>query len=87
MNPQSQGTVELQSDDPTCPPRIDPGLLRHEFDRRMMIDGLRETRRLLSNPVSLKKTVKSYFPDDDFDEAIWVTQYEDGSDPVSERIT
>lgn len=61
MNQQSQGTVELQSDDPKCPPRIDPVLLRHEFDRRMMIDGLRETKRLLFTPVFLEKMVKSYF--------------------------
>ncbi|KAK5126938.1 hypothetical protein LTR85_008296 [Meristemomyces frigidus] len=71
MNPQSRGTVKLQSKDPLAAPVIDPSFLSHSFDRRVLIEGLRETRRLLSAPVYAKKTIKTYFPESDTDEAIW----------------
>lgn len=73
MNPQSRGTVTLQSKDPLVAPVIDPSFLSHPFDRRVLIQGMRETRRLLSSPVYAAKTLKTYFPADDTDEAIWAS--------------
>ncbi|KAK3072952.1 hypothetical protein LTR53_005863 [Teratosphaeriaceae sp. CCFEE 6253] len=73
MNPQSRGTVTLQSSDPEAAPLIDPKFLSHPFDRRLLIEGMRETRRILSAPVYAARTVKTYFPEGDSDEAIWVS--------------
>jgi choline dehydrogenase-like flavoprotein len=73
MNPQSRGTVTLRSSDPTAAPIIDPKFLSHPFDRRVMIEGLRETRRILSAPVFAANTVEKLGPEDDSDDAIWVS--------------
>jgi choline dehydrogenase-like flavoprotein len=71
MNPQSKGTVTLQSPDPSKPPRIDPKFLTHPFDRRVLIDGIREVMRILRTPVFVTRTLKTLGPVDDSDEAIW----------------
>jgi choline dehydrogenase-like flavoprotein len=75
MNPQSKGSVRLHSKDPSAAPLIDPSFLSHPFDRRVLIEGMRVTKRLLSAPVYAEKTLKTYMPADDSDEAIWVRNY------------
>jgi len=72
MNPQSKGSVRLHSKDPSAAPLIDPGFLSHAFDRKVLIEGIKMTKRLLSAPLYAEKTLKSYMPVDDSDEAIWV---------------
>jgi hypothetical protein len=72
MNPQSKGSVRLHSSDPANAPLIDPSFLSHNFDRRVLIEGMKETKRLLSAPVYSEKTLKTYMPADDSDEAVWV---------------
>jgi choline dehydrogenase-like flavoprotein len=72
MNPQSKGAVRLHSKDPSTAPLIDPSFLSHSFDRRVLIEGMRVTKRLLSASVYVEKTLKTYVPADDSDEAIWV---------------
>ncbi|KAN0094090.1 GMC oxidoreductase [Hyaloscypha variabilis] len=71
FNPQSRGTVLLQSSDPTATPLIDPRFLAREYDKRIIIEGMRETMRLLSAPVYASKTIQKLFPNDDSDETIW----------------
>ncbi|KAK5118456.1 hypothetical protein LTR62_002970 [Meristemomyces frigidus] len=73
MNPQSTGTVRLHSTDPNAAPAIDPKFLSNPYDRFALIEGVRETVRLLSAPVFSAKTIKTYFPKDDSDEAIWAS--------------
>ncbi|CAG8955409.1 hypothetical protein HYFRA_00010273 [Hymenoscyphus fraxineus] len=71
MNPQSLGTVTLQSADPNIAPKIDPQFLTHGYDRRVMIEGVRETMRVLSAPVYAVDTIDKVGPTDDSDEEIW----------------
>lgn len=71
MNPQSKGTVTLQSSNPTTPPLINPNFLTHPFDRRVLIDGMREVMRLLRAPIFISRTLKILGPTDESDEAIW----------------
>jgi len=72
MNPQSKGSVRLHSKIPSAAPLIDPSFLSHSFDRRVLIEGMKVTKRLLSAPVYAEKTLRTYMPTDDSDEAIWV---------------
>jgi choline dehydrogenase-like flavoprotein len=71
MNPQSKGPVRLHSKDPSAAPLIDPSFLNNTFDRQVLIEGMKVTKRLLSAPVYAEKTLKTYMPADDSDEAIW----------------
>lgn len=73
MNPQSRGSVTLRSSDPMEAPVIDPKFLCHAFDRRALIEGMRLTQSILSSPIYAEKTVKTYFPANQSDEAIWVS--------------
>lgn len=72
MNPQSRGTITLQSSDPLEKPLIDPKFLEHPYDRRVIIDGVRQTMRMLAAPVFAARTIDKIGPKDDSDEAIWV---------------
>ncbi|KAL5117207.1 hypothetical protein ACEQ8H_004896 [Pleosporales sp. CAS-2024a] len=71
MNPQSKGSITLQSADPATPPLINPSFLTHPFDRRALIDGLREVMRIQRAPVFAARTLKTLGPADDSDAAIW----------------
>lgn len=46
--PNSRGHVRLASADPRSAPLIQPHYLAHEEDRRVLVDGIRLARRLLS---------------------------------------
>ncbi|EXJ94472.1 hypothetical protein A1O1_02868 [Capronia coronata CBS 617.96] len=70
-NPQSRGSVRLRSASPNDAPIIDPKFLTNPYDRRVMIDGVRQTLRLLTAPVFAQKLLKVLGPADDSDEAIW----------------
>lgn len=49
MNVQSTGSISIRSSNPQDPPVIDPNLLGHPFDRRVMIEGVKEAMRLLTD--------------------------------------
>jgi choline dehydrogenase-like flavoprotein len=72
FNPESRGTVNLASADPTVPPIIDPRFLTSPFDRRIIIEGTRELLRVLSAPVYAANTIERLGPEIKSDEAIWV---------------
>lgn len=73
MNPQSVGEITLRSSNPSDPPKIDPKLLSHPFDRRVAIEGMRQTMKFLNAPVFKKTTVKLIgCPKSQSDEDIWV---------------
>lgn len=72
QNPQSHGTVTLASSNPLEHPIIDPKFLSHPFDRKVMIDGIRQTLCLLRAPVFANMTVDTIGPASDAsDEIIW----------------
>lgn len=72
-NPQSHGTVTLQSKDPKDKPLFDPKILTHPFDRRVIIEGIRENIKFLKAPVYASDTLRFYGPKGDTDEEIWVS--------------
>ncbi|KAE8443347.1 hypothetical protein EG329_001990 [Mollisiaceae sp. DMI_Dod_QoI] len=72
MNPQSTGEVTLNSADPSDAPRVDPKLLSHPFDRRVMIEAMRQTMDYLEAPVFKKSAIKMIgCPKSRSDEDIW----------------
>jgi len=72
MNPQSTGEVTLNSADPSDAPRVDPRLLSHPFDRRVMIEGMRQMMNYLEAPVLKKSTIKMIgCPKSRSDDDIW----------------
>jgi choline dehydrogenase len=50
LNPESRGEVHIVSLDPARAPRIAPGYLATEGDRRVAAESLRLTRRIVSQP-------------------------------------
>jgi choline dehydrogenase-like flavoprotein len=48
LRPTSRGSVHAASADPTAPPRISPNYLSSEEDRRVAVDALRLTRRIVA---------------------------------------
>jgi hypothetical protein len=51
-------------------PIVDPKFLSHSFDRKIIIDGLRQTLRLLQAPVYAKNTVEILGPDLDAEDEL-----------------
>ncbi|KAF2475007.1 alcohol oxidase [Lindgomyces ingoldianus] len=70
LNPQSRGSVTLRSASPSDAPIIDPKFLSHPFDRRVLVEGMRETIRILSAPIYFSRTIRLLGPKDNSDEAI-----------------
>lgn len=71
MNPQSRGTVALASKDPADKPIVDPAHLSHPYDRRVMIDAIRNTLHFIATPILAKYLVSyAYKPNSDSDEDI-----------------
>jgi choline dehydrogenase-like flavoprotein len=58
MNPQSYGEVTLKSANASDQPIIDPKLLSHPFDQRVMIEAMRKMMDYLEAPVFKKNTIK-----------------------------
>jgi choline dehydrogenase-like flavoprotein len=72
MNPQSRGTVQLRSSNLSDAPLMDPKFLSHPFDRLAIIQGVRETMRILSAPTYQDRTVRLIGPSiNATDEQIW----------------
>jgi choline dehydrogenase-like flavoprotein len=73
MNPQSHGEVTLRSADPTAAPLIDLKLLDHPYDRKTMINLIRETMKFQYDS-AIGKYFKRYIlgPKSDSDEDILV---------------
>ena len=49
MNPQSTGTVSITSPNVIDPPAIDPNLLGHAYDKRVLTEGVKEMVRFMEN--------------------------------------
>ena len=50
LAPRSRGSLQLRSDDPADPPRIDPAHLRHPDDLARMVEATRVARRISRTP-------------------------------------
>jgi choline dehydrogenase len=60
LRPESRGTVELKSADPTAAPAMRPNYLATEGDRRMLVEGMKLTRRIATMP-ALRDWIDSEF--------------------------
>ncbi|MBM3347900.1 MAG: choline dehydrogenase, partial [Betaproteobacteria bacterium] len=50
IRPQSEGSVEIRSPDPAAAPKVHFNYLATEFDRRSMLQGLRQLLRVMRQP-------------------------------------
>lgn len=54
LYPKSRGEIRLRSSHPADSPLIDPNYLSHEDDQKVMIDGVRQARKILASSVFTK---------------------------------
>lgn len=74
MNPQSRGSVKLQSSNPADPPLFDMAYMTHPYDRHILIEGVRRAMQFVkTNALSpfWKSTIIA--PKSEQDEDIWVS--------------
>ncbi|KAI1462283.1 GMC oxidoreductase [Annulohypoxylon moriforme] len=70
-NAQSRGEVTLQSSDPDAAPLIDPKFLSTEFDRRAVVEIMKEMKRFLKSEGYAKDTISTIAgPTGDSDEEL-----------------
>jgi choline dehydrogenase len=62
LRPESRGRLSLTSRDPLEPPTIDSGYLTAPGDMRVMIDGLRQVRRVASQPALARYISEEFMP-------------------------
>ena len=86
MNPQSYGEVTLNSANPSDASRMDPNLVSHPYDRRVIIEGMRRLMDLFEALVFKESTVKIVgCSKSRSDEDIWVSCMQKGM--KVERLT
>jgi choline dehydrogenase-like flavoprotein len=62
LRPTSRGHVRITSNDPFAAPAIQPNYLATEDDRRVAVDSLKLTRRLVQAPALAKYQPEEYLP-------------------------
>jgi len=62
LRPTSRGRVDLAGPDPALPPRIRPNYLSTDEDRRVAVESLRLTRRIVSQQPLAKYRPEEYRP-------------------------
>jgi choline dehydrogenase len=65
LRPESRGSVSLRGPDPAAAPLIQPNYLSTEADRRVAIDALRLTRRILAAPALAPFSPMEHLPGQD----------------------
>ena len=48
LYPKSRGEIRLQSNNPEAPPLIDPRYLSNDYDKKIMVEGVRKAREILA---------------------------------------
>jgi choline dehydrogenase len=66
LNPTSRGSVRIRSADIHAPPRIVPNYLATGEDRRVAVDSLRLTRRIVAQPALAAYQPEEYLPGPQF---------------------
>ena len=62
LRPQSRGHVRIKSADPAQAPAIQPGYMSAAFDRQVMIEGMKLTRRIMGQPAISRYIVEELNP-------------------------
>ena len=65
LRPRSRGTVKLQSNMPTAPPIIDPNYIYDDYDLERSIDGVIQSRDIMSQASFKPFIKKEHFPGPD----------------------
>jgi choline dehydrogenase len=65
IKPESRGTVQLASPDSRVAPRIDPNYLSTDEDRRVAVESLRLTRRIVAAPALAPFKPEEFMPGED----------------------
>lgn len=66
LRPTSRGSVHIDSPDAHSAPKINPNYLSTEEDRRVAIDSLKLTRKILASPAFNRYTPEEYKPGNQF---------------------
>jgi choline dehydrogenase len=64
MNPETRGTIQLQSSDPAVAPSISHQLIGSPVDRQQLIEGCRIVREVMAQQAISTTLVKETFPGD-----------------------
>lgn len=62
LRPKSTGTVLIRSADPFAAPEIDYNFFAHQDDIRVMVDGIRQARKILAAPALDKYRIAEIHP-------------------------
>jgi choline dehydrogenase len=62
LRPTSRGSIAARSTDPAAAPKIAPNYLSTEIDRRVAVDALRLTRRIVASPALARYTPQEFMP-------------------------
>lgn len=62
LRPTSRGSIHATSPDPAAAPAIDPNYLATEEDRRVAVDALRLTRRIVEQPALARYRPEEFLP-------------------------
>lgn len=65
LRPESRGEVMIASADPLQHPKIVPNYLSTDYDRRIMVEGLKMVRGITKSPSFAKYVIKERDPGDD----------------------
>ncbi len=81
LRPESRGEVMIKSPDPLVHPRISPNYLSTEYDRQIMVEGLKAARRIISQPAFARHVDMEFEPGHDTgsDEALLTFAREKGN--------
>jgi choline dehydrogenase len=62
LRPESRGTLAIRSADPAAHPSIVSNYLAAETDRRVLLDGMKLTRRVVGEPAFARHVVREHLP-------------------------
>jgi choline dehydrogenase len=62
LRPESRGSIHARSSDPEDPPRIETNYLSAEVDRRVAVDSLRLSRRIVEAPALQRYRPEEFLP-------------------------
>jgi choline dehydrogenase len=62
LRPRSRGSVTLHSADPADAPVIDPAYIRDPYDLKVAVEGIRQSREIMSQPALRRYIRQEHFP-------------------------
>jgi choline dehydrogenase len=75
LRPESRGTIAIANADPTAHPRIVSNYLAAEADRRVLLDGMKLTRRVARQPAFARHIAREHLPGPEVDDEDGLMRY------------